>query len=62
MAFHYKTKEEARAAIYDAAMLILQADIQIALPIGSLTVSELSEVCRRIESGAKLSRSPILDF
>jgi hypothetical protein len=62
MVFHYRSEEEARAAIYDAAMLILQADIQIALPIGSLTVSELSEVCRRIESGAKLSRSPFLYF
>ena len=62
MAFHYKTKEEARATIYDAAMLILQADAQLALPIGPLTIQELSELCRKIESGEPISGSPLLDF
>ena len=62
MAFHYKSKEEARAAIYDAAMLILQADTNLALPIGPVTVAELSELCRKIELGASISGSPLLDL
>ncbi len=60
MAFHYKSKEEARAAIYDAALLILQADTNLALPIGPVTIQELSELCRKIESGAPISGSPFL--
>jgi hypothetical protein len=62
MAFHFDSPESAKAAIYDAALLILQADHAIALPIGLSTVVELSEVCRRIEVGEKLSRSPVLDL
>jgi hypothetical protein len=62
MAFHYKSKEEARAAIYDAAMLILQADANLVLPIGPFTIQELSELCRKIESGAPISGSPLLDI
>jgi hypothetical protein len=62
MAFHYKSKEEARAAIYDAAMLILQAQHEIVLPIGLVTVTELSELCRKIKSGAPISGSPFWDF
>jgi hypothetical protein len=62
MAFHYKSKEEARAAIYDAAMLILRAQHEIVLPIGLSTVTELSELCRKIESGAPISGSPFLDL
>lgn len=62
MAFHFDSPASARAAVYDAALLILQADHAIALPIGLGTVAELSEVCRRIEAGEKLSRSPILDL
>lgn len=62
MAFHYKSKEEARAAIYDAAMLILQARHQIVLPIGLVTVTELGELCRKVESGEPISGSPFLDL
>lgn len=62
MAFHYKTKEEARAAIYDAAMLILQADAQVALQIGLFAIQGLSELCRKVESGEPISRSPFLDL
>lgn len=62
MAFHNKSKEEARAAIYDATLLILRAQHEIALPIGLVTVMELSELCRKIESGKPISGSPFLDF
>lgn len=62
MAFHFDSPEVARAAIYDAAMLILQADHAIALPVRLGTVADLSEVCRRISEGEKLSRSPLLEL
>lgn len=60
MAFHYHSTEEARAAIYDAAMLLLQADAKVALPINIQTIKELGEICWRIEHGEKLSKSPLL--
>jgi hypothetical protein len=62
MAFHFHDKEAARAAIYDAALLLLQADAAVSLPIGLLAVTELSELCRAIEQGRKISRSPVLDL
>ena len=62
MAFHYKTKEEARAAIYDAAMLISQANIILCLPLDPILMVELVELCRKIESGEPISGSPFLDF
>ena len=62
MAFHFQNKEAARKAIYDAALLLLEADAAVALPIGPLTVADLSEVCHRIAHGKPLSRSPILDL
>ena len=60
MAFHFKTKEEARAAIRDAAFLLLEADMVLSLPITEPTIKELSKLCRMIENGYKISRSPLL--
>jgi hypothetical protein len=62
MAFHYSTKEEARAAIYDAAILILEADAAISLaPISISTIQELSDLARSISAGEKVSCSPLVD-
>lgn len=60
MAFHFHSTKEARAAIYDAAMLLLRADAAIALPISPQTVRELGDICWRIEYDRKLSKSPLL--
>jgi hypothetical protein len=62
MAFHFQDREAARAALYDAAVLILEADSAVSLPIGPLTVADLSELCRRVQKGEPLSRSPVLDL
>lgn len=62
MAFHFQDKQAARAAIHDAALLLLQADAAVALPIGPLTVKDLGELCRRVQEGESLSRSPVLDL
>lgn len=62
MAFHFHDKEAARAAIYDAALLLLQVDAAVSLPIGPLTIADLSELCRRVQEGKPLSRSPVLDL
>jgi hypothetical protein len=59
--FSFPSEEDAKAALYDAAMLILTADSRISLgPISIATVGELSELCRRVEQGEKLSRSPLI--
>lgn len=60
--FSFASPEKTRAAIYDAAMLILAADTQVALPIDSQTIRDLSEICRRIEQGQKISKSPLLEL
>lgn len=60
--FNLASPDMARAAIYDAALLILAADAQVALPIDSQTIRDLGELCRRVEAGEKLSRSPVLDL
>lgn len=56
MAFHFESKDKARAAIYDAALLLLQADAQLALPIGKQTLKELRLLCRQIEHGYPISK------
>ena len=61
MAFHFESKDKARAALYDAALLILQADAAIALPVTKTTIEELSKLCRMIENGYRISRSPLVD-
>lgn len=60
--FSFASPDKARAAIYDAAMLILTADAQVALPIDSQTIRDLGELCRRVEAGEKLSSSPLLQL
>lgn len=62
MAFHYRSTDEARAALYDAAMLLLQADPQIGLPFSLGTITDLSNLARRIADGQPVSRSPLLDI
>lgn len=60
--FSFASPEKARAALYDAAMLILAADAQVALPIDSQTILDLGELCRRVQAGEKLSKSPLVDM
>lgn len=55
--FSFASPETARAAIYDAALLILAADVQVALPIGPQTVADLQELCRLIAAGERLNES-----
>jgi hypothetical protein len=56
-------KDKRKAEIYDAAMLLLRADRDLALITISLaTITDLSELCRKIELGEKISGSPLLDF
>lgn len=63
MAFHFHSPDQARAKIYDAALLLLQADHALALQSFSIqTIAELGEVCWRIEHGKKLSKSPLLSI
>ena len=62
MTFHYRSTEEARAALYDAAMLLLQADPQIGLPFSPGTITDLSTLVRRIADGQRVSQSPLLDI
>jgi hypothetical protein len=63
MAFHFQDREAARTALYDAAVLILEADLAVSLqPLSLATVQELSALCRAIEGGRKVSRSPVLDL
>lgn len=62
MAFHYGSPEEARAALYDAALVLLEADPQIGLPFSLGTITDLSNLCRRIADGQQISRSPLLDL
>lgn len=62
MAFHYANKEEAKAALYDAAMVLLEADPHLGLPFRLTTVSDLSDLCHRIANGQPISKSPLLDY
>jgi hypothetical protein len=56
-------KGKHRAAIYDAAMLLLRAQHDLGITTISLaTIADLSKLCRKIESGEKISGSPLLDF
>ncbi len=56
-------KNKRKAEIYDAAMVLLKADRDLALTDISLaTITNLSELCRKIELGEKVSGSPLLDF
>jgi hypothetical protein len=61
MDFHFESKDKARAALYDAALLILQADAALALPVTKTTIEELSKLCCIIENGYRISRSPLVD-
>lgn len=62
MAFSYRSTDEARAALYDAAMVLLQADPLIGLPFSLGTITDLSNLCRRIADGQPVSKSPLLDI
>ena len=56
-------KDKRKAGIYDAAMLLLRAQHDLGITALSLTaVTDLSELCRKIELGEKISGSPLLDF
>jgi len=56
-------KDKHKAEIYDAAMLLLRAQHDLGIITLSLaTVTDLSELCRKIELGEKISGSPLLDF
>jgi hypothetical protein len=56
-------KDKRKAEIYDAAMLLLRAQHDLALTgISLTTITNLSELCRKIELGEKISGSPLLDF
>ena len=59
MAFHYQDADEARAAIYDAALLLLEADHHLGV-LDLPTVQQLSRVCHRIAHGEPVSKSPLL--
>jgi len=60
MAYHYGSMEEATAALYDAAMVLLEADPHLALPLRLTTIRDLSDLCHRIADGQSVSRSPLL--
>jgi hypothetical protein len=56
-------KDKRKAEIYDAAMVLLRAQHDLGIITISLaTITDLSELCRKIELGEKISRSPLLDF
>jgi hypothetical protein len=56
-------KDKHKAAIYDAAMVLLRAQHDLGITTISLTtITDLSELCRKIELGEKISGSPLLDF
>jgi hypothetical protein len=56
-------KDKRKAEIYDAAMVLLRAQHDLALTgISLTTITNLSELCRKIELGEKISGSPLLDF
>ena len=56
-------KDKRKAEIYDAAMLLLRAQHDLGITTISLaTVTDLSELCRIIGLGEKISGSPLLDF
>jgi hypothetical protein len=56
-------RDKRKSEIYDAAMLLLRADHDLAITTLTLaTVADLSELCRKIELGEKISGSPLLDF
>jgi hypothetical protein len=59
MAFHYRSDAEARAAIYDAALLLLEADHAIGV-LDLPTVQRLSDVCHRIANEQPVSRSSLV--
>jgi len=58
MAFHYPDKAAARAALYDAALLLLEADLQLAC-LDFATVDCLSKLCSRINQGQEICPSPV---
>lgn len=62
MTFSHRTTDEARAALYDAAMVLLQADPLVRLPFSLGTITDLSNLCRRIAEGQPVSKSPLLDI
>ena len=51
-------KDKHRAAIYDAAMVLLRAQYAGITTISPATIADLSELCRKIELGEKI----LLDF
>jgi len=56
-------KNKRKAEIHDAAMLLLRAQHDLGIITLSLAaVTDLSELCRKIELGEKISGSPLLDF
>ena len=56
-------KDKRRAEIYDAAMVLLRAQHDLGITtLGLAVVTDLSELCRKIELGQKVSGSPLLDF
>lgn len=59
MAFHFHNEAEAKAAIYDAAMLLLEADHHLGV-LDLPSVQRLGDVCHRIANGQPVSSSPLV--
>lgn len=58
MSFHFNSETEAKAAVYDACILLLNGERSGGIPLHATTVQDLQNICWRISNFMSLEDTP----